>query len=200
MRVDNGEPLGSPSHHTTSALALWLIGYDIDMIFNKPYCPQSNAKVERMQDTSARWADIEQATHLAQLQSQLDGQAQFHRQQFKVSRLQGKTRMEAFPDLETSRRVVDPESFQPQRVYDFLAKKVYTRSVSKVGQIDHFGNRTSVGVAYKSQYVQLRLDPLTCQWKVFAADQLIKTYSADTLSKEALLGMTVYVKERTNQT
>jgi hypothetical protein len=47
MRVDNGQPLGSPTANTTSALALWLIGFDIDMIFNKPYCPQSGCKIFR---------------------------------------------------------------------------------------------------------------------------------------------------------
>lgn len=67
MRVDNGEPLGSPQHNTTSALALWLIGIDIDMIFNKPRCPQANAKVERMQDISARWADLYKAQNIIQL-------------------------------------------------------------------------------------------------------------------------------------
>jgi hypothetical protein len=200
MRVDNGEPLGSPTHNTTSALALWLIGFDIDMIFNKPYCPQSNAKVERLQDISARWADIEQATDWSQLQSRLDEQARFHREQFAVSRLQGKTRLETFPELETSRRVFDPQSFQPQRVYDFLAKKIYTRCVSKVGQIDHFRVRTSLGVAYKNQYVQLQLDPVTCQWKVFAAEQLIKSYPADNLTKECLLNLTVYAKELPDET
>jgi hypothetical protein len=153
-----------------------------------------------MQDISARWADIEQATDLSQLQSRLDEQARFHREQFAVSRLQGKTRLETFPELETSRRVVDPESFQSQRVYDFLAKKTYTRCVSKVGQIDHFPVRTNLGIAYKNQYVQLQLNPVTCQGKVFAADRLIQTYPADNLSKECLLNLTVYAKERNDET
>lgn len=49
MRVDNGEPLGSSRNDTTSALSLWLIANDIDMIFNRPARPQSNGKVERIQ-------------------------------------------------------------------------------------------------------------------------------------------------------
>ena len=47
LRVDNGEPLDNPKMNATSALALWLIAMDVDMIWNKPHTPTQNAKVER---------------------------------------------------------------------------------------------------------------------------------------------------------
>jgi hypothetical protein len=97
MRVDNGEPLGAPQPNTTSPLALWLIGQDVDMIFNKPRCPQANAKVERMQEISARWAELHNAHDCFDLQSRLDQAACFHREQFKVSWLGGRTRLAVFP-------------------------------------------------------------------------------------------------------
>lgn len=200
MRVDNGEPLGSPKHNTTSALAMWLIANDVDMIFNKPHCPQCNAKVERMQDISTRWAEIAQAKNLIDLQNRLNRQALFQREQFCVSRLNNKTRLETFPELETSRRNFIAENFDPKRVYNFLAQKIYVRLVSKTGQIFIFGQRTSVGSKYKSQYVEIKLDPTTCQWNIFSGDKIIKTYSATNLSKENLQNLTVYAKEQNNET
>lgn len=200
LRVDNGEPLGSPTRLTTSALALWLIGQGVEMIFNKPYRPQSNAKVERLQDTSARWAEAAAATGLEQLQQALDRQARFHREGFPVTRLGGKTRLEVFPELQVPVRAFDPQGFRAERVYRFLARKVYTRSVSKVGQMAHFGRRVSVGWAYKHQYVHLRLDPAGPAWQVFASDELIKTYPATELSEECLVNLTVYLKVQKDET
>jgi len=156
MRVDNGEPLGAPQPNTTSALALWLIGQDVDMIFNKPRCPQANAKVERMQEVSARWAELAKARDELDLQSRLDEAACFQREHFRVSRLGGKTRLAAFPPLETSRRLYTLEGFDARRVYRFLARKVYVRSVLRQGQIDHFGERTSVRLEALSVYVKER--------------------------------------------
>jgi len=156
MRVDNGEPLGAPQPNTTSALALWLIGQDVDMIFNKPRCPQANAKVERMQEVSARWAELAKARDELDLQSRLDEAACFQREHFRVSRLGGKTRLAAFPPSETSRRLYTLEGFDARRVYRFLARKVYVRSVLRQGQIDHFGERTSVRLEALSVYVKER--------------------------------------------
>lgn len=200
MRVDNGEPLGSPQPNTTSPLALWLIGQDVDMIFNKPRCPQANAKVERMQEVSSRWAELTRARNGPDLQSRLDEAACFQRERFGVSRLAGKTRLAEFPELETSRRPYAADSFQAGRVYRFLASKVYVRLVSATGQFDHFGERTSVGRAYKGQSVSLRLSPQGPAWQVYLGDKLLKTYPALSLSTERLEALSVYVKERKNNT
>ena len=54
IRMDNGEPFGSQDPSTTTELALWLVGYGIHVIWNKPGCPQQNGKVERNQSTSRR--------------------------------------------------------------------------------------------------------------------------------------------------
>jgi hypothetical protein len=197
MRVDNGEPLGSPQPNTTSSLALWLIGQDVDMIFNKPRCPQANAKVERMQEVSARWAELTKARDGVDLQNRLHQAACFQREGFGVSRLSGQTRLAAFPQLETSRRPYAARNFDAGRVHRFLASKVYVRLVSATGQLDHFGERTSVGRAYKGQSVSLRLSLLGPTWQVYLGDKLLKTYPALSLSRERLESLSVYVKERT---
>lgn len=198
MRVDNGEPLGSPHYNTTSALALWLIGIDVDMIFNKPKCPQANAKVERMQDISARWADLHKAQNIKQLQKNLDKEALFHRAFFPVSRLKKRTRIACFPELETSRRVFDEKFFDEKRVYDYLAKKIYVRVISATGQIGHYGQRVSIGLKYKHQTVEVKLDPSKMMWLVYLKGEIIKEIKTNNLSKGNLQNLTVYVKELKN--
>lgn len=196
MRVDNGDPLGSPQPNTTSVMALWLIGQDVDMIFNKPRCPTANAKVERMQEVSSRWAEIHKASNLLDLQTRLNQAACFQREQFGVSRLGGKTRLCVFPQLESTRREYTAKGFDPKRVYTFLASKVYVRSVSQNGQIDHFGERTSMGRVHQGQSVSLRLLADGSNWQVYLGDSLIKTYPALSLSQARLEGLSVYVKEQ----
>lgn len=194
MRVDNGEPLGSPKADTTSALALWLIGNDIDMIFNRPARPQSNGKVERMQDVSARWAEVHRAKNIEDLQLRLNQQAVFQREKFAVSRLGKRTRLEVYPTLESSRRVYDTNDFSVKRIYEYLSRKVYQRWTSKYGQIFIFGQRVSVGRDYKYQYVNVKLNPDSCQWEISAEKQILKKYQAESLTLEKINDLKVYQK------
>lgn len=196
MRVDNGLPLGTPKKQTTSPLALWLIGHDVDMIFNPPHRPQSNAKVERMQDISCRWAEVDSATGLAHLHERLSQEAIVQRAGLGVSRMGYLTRLECFPELETSRRPWRPQDFEPGRVYGFLAKKVYVRVVSKVGQITLFSQRISVGQRHRGKYVHICLDADAYTWKVFDGQDLIESMPAHNLARERLLNLTVNVNER----
>jgi hypothetical protein len=198
MRVDNGEPLGCPQHNTTLALALWLIGIDIDMIFNKPRCPQANAKVERMQDISARWVDLHKSKNIKQLQENLDREALVQRTLFPVSRLKNQTRITCFPELETSRRIFDENFFDEKRVYEYLSKKIYVRIVSTAGQITHFGQKVSIGLTYKHQAIEVKLDITKMLWAVYLRGELIKELKTGNLSKENLQNLTVYFKELKN--
>lgn len=194
MRVDNGEPLGSPTGQVTPVLALWLIGLDIDMIWNKPHCPQLNGRVEKMQDTTARWAEVDQAASLAQLQERLDQALLLQRAHYPVGRLQHRSRLAAFPELETSRRVYGPADFRAERVYRFLAAKLYTRKVSASGQIGHFGQVFTVGLAYKHQYVQLRLTMDGQHWQVLADYKEVKLLPAACLQADRIQNLTVFSK------
>lgn len=193
MRVDNGEPLGSTHSGITSALSLWLIAHDIDMIFNKPRCPQANAKVERMQGTSARWAEIHKARNLKDLQTRLDIESVFQREKFPVSRLNYQTRLQAFDELETSRRIFNDNAFDEKRVYQFLSRKIYARVVSKNGQIYQFGQRVFVGRQYQHQTIGIKFDLHTCQWNVYNHSNVIKSFEAQNLTKDRIQNLTVFM-------
>lgn len=196
MRVDNGVPLGSPNGQAAPVLALWLIAHDVDMIWSRPACPQQNGRVEKMQHTAARWAEIGRAMDCADLQRRLDAALVLQRQHYPVCRLQKRTRLQAFPQLETSRRVYDPGGFDVQRAHRFLAGKLYTRKVSACGTIVHYGQVYCVGRPYGQKWVQLRLTKDGQNWQVLADYKVVKTLPAPMLSAESIQSLTLF--QRTN--
>ena len=193
FRVDNGGPFGSPANDATPPLSLWLIAHDIDVIWNKPRSPQMNGVVEHMQDTSSRWAEIRQCATLEELQQRLDHEAIVQRQHFPVTRLQNKTRSEEFPDLEKSNRLWRPDEFCPKRVYEFLAKKTFTRKVSISGQIRHFGQDMGGLSKFKKLNVQLKFNPDDLHWEIYHDYKRIKRVcAANLISAERLLNLSVF--------
>jgi hypothetical protein len=110
----------------------------------------------KMQDTTARWAEIATAGDGVELQIRLDAALRLQRERYRVRRLLGQSRLGAFPQLETSRRPYLPTDFDSQRVYGFVSANLYTRKVSARGQISHFGQVGSVGLGLRHQWVQLR--------------------------------------------
>lgn len=197
FRVDNGEPFGSPSTDTPPPLALWLIAHDVDMIWNKPRCPQMNGVVEHLQDTSSRWAEIDGCASYQVLQRRLDEEAHVQRAVFPVSRLDKQTRLQAFPQLDKSTRTWDPAAFRPQRVYDFLAKKIFPRKVSASGQITHFGQKFSVGAPLKGLVVQVKLNAQSLEWEAYHDYKIVKKCAAlPALNSERIQNLSVYQRTK----
>lgn len=195
LRVDNGSPFGSAEPSTTSALALKLIAYGVLVHTNKPHTPQQNAKVERQQGTSIRWAEVEKCPNLVIAQKYLDEACQIQRERYPVSRLKGKTRLEVFPQLKTNPRVWQEQDCDIQRVYDFLAKKKYVRKVSSNGQITLFEHKYAVGSQFKAQSVLIKLDTFTLNWEIYQANgDFIRAWSAKNLTVENVLKFTVFSK------
>jgi hypothetical protein len=202
IRVDNGEPFGSPESSTTTPLALWLIGYGIHVIWNKPACPQQNGKVERNQSTSRRWSEVMKCPDFETAQKQLDEAARIQRDDFPVSRLKNQTRKEVFGELYTIYRPWDDSIFNPMLVYEFLKTKKYVRKVSSNSQITLFGYQHNIGVAYKGQYVSLKLEvtiledaqPLLAWVVSDSNEKFIKTIAITYLSKQNLLDLNIMSK------
>jgi hypothetical protein len=195
LRVDNGEPFGSTRPSTTSELALCLIALGVEVRANSPGSPQQNGKVERQQGTSMRWAGVLQCKTLQEAQRKLDEACLIQRELYPVTRLKSKTRQEAFPELYQNQRTWNPTDFNPQRTYDFLAKKQYVRKVSANCQITHFGHKARIGSQYKGQSVCLKFNPFTLLWEVFATNgKFIKNLHAHYLAPHRIKNMTVYSK------
>lgn len=203
IRVDNGEPMGSPSTDTTTAIALWCIARDIDMIWNKPHTPQLNGVVEHMQDTTQRWAEIHKALNINDLQERLDREGIVQREVFKVSRLGYKTRLESYPELLTKQRPWLPNAenhFDIQRVYNFIEKKIYSRKVSTAGQIGVFASKLSVGKKYAGQYVQVKLDAQSLKWNISHNYEIIKAKPCLIFTKQNIENLSVMSKNNSGGT
>jgi len=196
IRVDNGAPFRTPKANSTSALALWLIGHGVKVIWNPPASPKSNPKVERIQATSWRWSEISKAESYEQAQQRLDQAITTQREQYPVTRLGRKTRIEAFPELGQKARNWNPQNFDENRVYQFLAKKIYNRKVSSAGQITHFGHKLRIGAKWVRQTVQLKLEPEKLVWVVYdVQNKKTKEIPAFFLSRERILNLKVFRKK-----
>ena len=109
-----------------------------------------------------------------------------------------KTRLTAFPQLETtgrwrsSRRVYAISDFCIERVYGFLSPKLYTRKVSANGQISHYGRVYSVGVAHKQQWVQLRLTGDGSSWEVLSGHKVVKRHDTPMFTAQCIQNLTVF--------
>lgn len=145
IKVDNGRPFGDPQRQSIPALALWLIAYNIGVIFNRPRTPQDNAKVERSQGVLSNWTEWQKCLNATDLQQRLLQEAEFHNLHYPVSRLGGKTRAETFDNILESPNRFEQQNFELQRVLDFLAKGSWERDVSQNGQFSFRGQRMGVG-------------------------------------------------------
>lgn len=141
MKFDNGLPFGDPHRSFVPALALWLTGLGIKVIWNRTRTPQDNAKVERMQGVTARWSEARKCSGIGQLRHNLEKACEFQREKYPTRVLKGIPRIVAFPELKEKRRPYSPELFDIQKVKEFLGKGIWERKVSQVGQVE-FANKS----------------------------------------------------------
>lgn len=179
VKVDHGRPLGDPTRLIIPPLALWLIGLDIEVVYIRPATPTDNPKVERMQGVTANWAEPHRCSSIKHLQQELDLVIDIQRNHYP-SRVCGKMpRAKAFPQLNKGGRPFEPEQFSLQPIYQALQHKSWSRTVSKVGQINLGGCVKSVGVKFKQQQVEIGLNLQSQSFIVTdQKQQTIKTFSA----------------------
>lgn len=192
-RFDNGHPWGS-STDLPPALALWLIGLGVGLVYNPPRSPKYNCFVERLQGLAEPWAEPESCASVEEYQRHLDWAIRVQRAEYpaiarpsasptetkaedgkangKVS--ERRTRLQAYPELAVVRRPYDPEheaeTWRLERVKEYLAQGCWRRKVNKVGQITIYRRVLSVGHAYRGRTVLVTLDPLTNEWVIQEAN------------------------------
>jgi hypothetical protein len=178
IRTDNGLPFGCPTRDIIPFMSLWLKAWGITPVLNPPRRPQSNAKVERSQGTSSRWAELYQATSLQDLQQRLDKAVSDQRESFPVKRLGKVSRAFLFKkDLFALSRPYLQHVFDANKAFEFLAKAVFIRKVDSQGTANNYGKDFQVGQPYKRQTVIFRFNLENKQWDVFDRDaKLIKSF------------------------
>lgn len=188
FRADNGAPFGDPSRQSISPLNLYLIGLGIRVKLNPPRSPIKNAKVERNQGTTSRWACPSLCSNYVQLQQKLDEVMVDQRQNYPTKTCQGKTRAEKYPALLNNPQRFHPNDFQVQRVYQFLSKGSWKRKVSAQGVVSILGCDLQVGFKHRATTVTATFDPITVQW-IFKNDRgdLLKSCNPPNLDEKTIL-------------
>lgn len=163
FRVDNGFPWGG-WNDLPPDLALWLIGYGVEMVWNRPHCPQENAQVERSHGVLKPWSEPETCPDVATLARRLCEAARRQREVYPS--VKGASRLRAYPSLTSNPREYSESDWSLDRVCEFLAKGRWRRHADKVGQISLYNRRYSIGRAHGNQDVFVHLDAQTREWFV----------------------------------
>jgi hypothetical protein len=188
LRVDNGKPWGSWSD-LPPALALWLIGLGIDMVWNDPRRPQQNGVVERSQGTAKRWAEPHVCRTVAELQARLDEDDGLQRERYPVA--QGRSRWQVFPGLAHTgrpyRKGDEAQRWSLARVRDHLAGYAVPRQVDRQGKVSVYNRNLYVGVVHGGKQVCIQFDPDQGHWLISdRAGQQLRTLPAPEISAASI--------------
>lgn len=187
IKVDNGKPLGDPQRSSLPELVLWLVGLGVEVEWIAPRAPRQNATVERMQRTTAQWAEPERCNTQGQLQQRLDHLVALQTSHYPLHRKAGKNRQQLYPSLWANPRRYTKSSFHIKKVYAYLQKTHFVRRVSKNGCISFYAQSIFVGTAYQNQDLSLRFSARKMCWNL--VDQTgvcIATVPAENFSKSAI--------------
>lgn len=157
FRFDNGRPFGTPTLDGVSPCAVVLAALGCEVVFNEKRRPTQNAKVERNQGTTARWADISQCQTIEDFRQALDRAVIDQRENYPTRVCGGRTRIDTFPSLKTNPRRYERGAFDAQRAYRFIACYEFARTVAQHGQVSLLGTRYQVGGRHRGKRVVVQL-------------------------------------------
>ncbi len=193
MRVDNGTPWGATGGLPT-ALALWLIGLGVEVIWNPVRQPRRNAVVERFQDVGQDWGEPQTCDTASQLQARLDEVDRIEREEYPA--IGGRTRLEAFRGLAHSGRRYHREGearhWDLDRVLNWLSGHVVPRRVDVNGKVSVYDRGHWVGRQHIGRPVWVTLDPETKEWVIMdEMGSVMKRVAAAELTRERICALSV---------
>ena len=188
IRVDNGTPWGATGGLPT-ALALWLIGLGVGMIWNPPRTPRHNGVVERSQDIGQDWAEPASCSTVAELQTRLDEFDRIQREQYPA--IGGLSRTAAYPGLLDSgrgyRESDEAKQWDLARVLVWLSELSVARRVDVNGKVSVYDRCHWVGRTHVGRSVWVTLDPETTEWVIMSEDGgVLKRAAATELTAERI--------------
>ncbi len=151
FRFDNGLPFGDPRRECITPSALHLVARGCEVMFNPPRSPTRNAKVERNQGTTAKWADIKTSANFSIFYENLRYAVMAQREKFPSRVCENQTRLNYYPQLLKNIRKYDSLDFDKTRVYRKLAKGQWYRKVCSNGKINIFGKPYQAGFKFRGQ-------------------------------------------------
>jgi hypothetical protein len=193
LRVDNGAPWGSSGDLPTD-LALWLLGLGVETTPNPPRRPQDNGVVERSQGTGKRWAEPQACADAGELQRRLREMDLIQREEYPS--LQGRSRLEAYPELGHSgreySRAWERRHWSLDLVREHLAGYAVPRQVDRCGSVSLYSRNHYVGKLHAGQRVFVMFDPHRGEW-VFsdAQGRQLRSQPAEQLCRRRIETLTV---------
>jgi hypothetical protein len=192
IKVDNGKPFGDPQRTSVPELVLWLVGLGVKVEWMAPRSPRQNATVERMQRTTAQWAEPAQCTTLEQLQQKLDDLVVVQTSHYGLARAAGQSRQQRYPSLWSNPRRYTKGCFDSKRVDAYLQRTDFVRRVSKNGCFSFYAQSIYVGTAYQNQDLIVRFQPKKRCWYLMApTGGRLASVAADNFSKAAIERLSV---------
>jgi hypothetical protein len=193
LRVDNGTPWGATGGLPT-ALALWLIGLGVGVIWNPPRRPQRNGVVERSQGVSQNWGEPGTCATYEELQERLTNFDRIQREQYPYR--DGRSRQEVWPALAHSGRPYhasdEEQQWQLQRVLTCLSEHSVPRRVDRNGKVSLYDRCHWVGRRHVGRDVFVTLDPETAEWLIQEDNgPLLKRVKAQELTAAAIRNLAV---------
>jgi hypothetical protein len=165
LRLDNGYPWGNWSELPT-ALALWLAGLGVRLLFNPPRRPRYNGVVERSHGVTKGWAEVASCHSVCELQARVDDLDGIQRQEYRVRN--GKSRWELFEGLRLKARDYSPRwercNWREDLARQYLAGQVAMRQVDCQGKAKVYARGYHVGVIHKHQTCSVQYDPEANEW------------------------------------
>lgn len=189
IKIDNGRPFVHPKHLDVPTWAtLWWTGLGIEVIQNTPGRPQENGVVEGLQSTLNRWSNPARYDDLESFQKAVDEAGRIQREVYKVTTQNYQTRLSLFPELTQNKRIYRKENFDFTKVQQYLARKIWRRTVKQSGEIRFMGVPIYVGYRWSAQIVTLSYDPQEDLWVVHDSNgQLVKTSMKKVISEQKIL-------------
>jgi hypothetical protein len=193
LRVDNGSPWGSRGDLPTD-LVCWLAGLGVSVTANPPCRPQDNGVVERSQGVGKQWAEPLACGSVADLQARLDLVDRWQRENYPS--VEGRPRLEYYPDLAHSGRQYDPateaQTWELTKVWELMGTHLVHRQVNNQGRLSLYNRPCWVGLAWAGRRVWVGFDPLAGAW-TFQDDQghEIRRQIAQELTRGAVIAMEV---------
>jgi hypothetical protein len=196
LRLDNGLPWANWNDLPT-ALALWLVGLAIELIFNPPRQPQYNGVVEKSQDTGQRWCEPHACRTVAQLQTNLEAMDRLQREEYPS--LQGRSRLQVFPELPQTARPYtaawERRGWDLRRAQEYLAGFVAVRQANQQGQVSIYARRVSVGAQHRGQPVVVQYDPEGGAWLLGKpGGRVLRAIAAPEICRERILAVDISAK------
>jgi hypothetical protein len=194
--VDNGNPWGNWNDLPT-ALALWLIGLGVEVLWNDPGHPEQNPKVERSQGTGYRWTEPHRCYEVAELQGHFDTMDVLQRERYPA--VGGRSRWQAFPELaqvvRRYRHRGERREWDLERALQHLAGYQAVRRVWHSGHVSVYDRGYYVGTAYRGQSVYVQLDPSALEWVMTDLEgRQLRRHRAEQVTRERIVQLRLSAK------